>query len=618
MCGVAGIVSRKVTHQHIGQVKDLTTAIVHRGPDASGYWNDKRVALGHRRLSIVDLKSTADQPMVSACGHAVLVFNGEIYNHNELKRKLIANHTFITDHSDTEVLLNAYLEWGIDCLRYLEGMFAFCIYDLRTGDAYLCRDPLGEKPLFYSLKNEEIAFCSEAAPLANFYLSKKVVSAEAIYDYLSYLTSPAPNSFFEGVSKLEAGHYLKIVNGVSSKHRYWNIADHLSTVDYESQPLSKLASSFGNIYEEAVQRIVSADVPIAVALSGGLDSSMNLYHASRFAKNGLMAINVAYDRTSGFDESKVARKFANEMGVDFHGVTIGEEDFQQWITKYISIHSDMPVGDPNGALLSGMAEYCQNHGFKVMLVGEGGDELGGYPVYQKLLKLNRLRWVLNTAAPLLAKSTNFTSFGKDFDVMSRGGIAARRFLFAMADAEKESVWQRGPMESSFRKLKKVAAEVKFAGGDDAFIRRLLNVEYRVRHADLLLPRVDYPLMAHSVEGRSPFMNRRLVELCARVPVHLKMQDGPKTILKEYAKGILPSYLIGQPKVGFGQLLTPFLSHGVAEWFRVECIKQDAPITQYLSHRYLKGLYERHLASRRYGYQLWVLYALNRWLALHGQ
>jgi len=607
MCGIVGeIAFGKIKESDITIIKQMADAIKHRGPDSDGYCYDENIAFGHRRLSILDISSNANQPMISNDGNLVIVFNGEIYNFQEIRKKLESKYKFKTDHSDTETILYAYKEWGIECIHKFNGFFAFAIYDRLKQEVFLVRDRLGKKPLYFIQKENNILFSSEIHAFFKADVIKKELNEEAIYHYLTFLTVNTPQTFFKNVFKLEAGHYLKISPNNIEKIKYWDIADFINKEakdDFQTAVITteeKLAQSmfYRNI----------ADVDISVALSGGLDSSLNLYYSNMLNKN-IKAINIAYEKTSKYDESVVAKKFADECKVDFIGQNVTDKYFEDLINEFIKIQLDSPMGDINSILVYLLSKISILNGCKVMLVGEGGDEIGGYPIYQIiqneyriLKKLNKINSLFNYLPEKIANKLS---------VFYNSQVISRRHIHGFTEYEKNNFWL-GTKFNSYQILAKYMDEVR-DDLRDSFLRKILNIEYKLRLPELILTRIDYPSMATSVEARSPFMDHELIGYSAGLSFDIKMRSGAKSILKEISKNKLPDYTLNHPKVGFGMLLTPFLQNTMPIWFRNELIEKTNELHNFISKEYLDKLLQKHNIDKNQGYKMWILYALSKWL-----
>ena len=612
MCGISGLINfDNIKVNDVDAVKRINDAITHRGPDAEGIYKNDSIIFAHRRLSIIDLSDQSNQPMHDDTGNICLVFNGEIYNFQDLREELEQHYTFKTDHSDTETIIYAYRKWGIDCLKRFIGMFAFALYDKNINKVFLCRDRLGKKPIFYSNTESGLYFASESSALFASNAIKKEINEEAIYDYLTYLTIEAPNTFFKGVNKVEAGHFLEITReGVESK-KYWDIADFININNVDDMVTAKNRTQL--LLEKSMNYRNIADVPIAVALSGGLDSSLNACYSKKSTKHGVGAINISYKEKSQFDESEIAKKYSTELCLDYHGIKIDQSDYKEWILEYFDVQKDTPIGDPNSPLLYGISKIAAERGFKVLQVGEGGDEIGGYPIYTQLLKLHKLtRFIPRSIIRILSWLPIPVKFRRELEVLKDGGAVSRRFLFGFTDSEKRKFWRKSEHTPSMSKFTKYANEIR---GDlkDSFLRKVINIEYKFRLAELILPRVDYPSMATSVEARSPFMDQGLIEYSASLSWDLKMENGPKSVLRKVAENILPNYLMSQPKVGFGMLLTPFLQKELPKWFKCDVINANSPIKSYVSDSFLRDIYMKQLKKGDEGYRMWILYSLNIWL-----
>ncbi len=615
MCGISGAINfSQIEKEDIKYIKQFNESILHRGPDASGIYSDKNVVFGHTRLSIIDLSENSNQPMVSGDEDVVVVFNGEIYNHQEIKDELKDEFVFKTDHSDTEVILNAYKKWGIKAIDRFIGMFAIALYDKNRAKVYLVRDRFGKKPLYWTNIKDTIYFSSENQAFFKSDLLKKEFNDEAIYHYLTFLTVPAPQTFFKNVFKIEAGYYYEMTKDGLQKYKYWDIADFLNQEN--NCDFDEAKEKTQELLEKAMRYRNVADVPISIALSGGLDSSLNLYYTKQNRDDKISTINISYEETSDFDESVIAEKYSKEMDVEYISKKISQKDFISWIEEYLTISKDIPTGDPNTALMYGISKIARDNGFKVLLVGEGGDEIGGYPIYNDLVKLDKfLKYIPEWLKDFVLKVPFPNKIQKRVHSILENPAFTRRFIFGFSETQKKRFWKKGQEYDSYNILKKLNDEI-VDNYEDSFLRKVVNVEYKLRLAELLLPRVDYPSMAASIEARSPFMDHKLVEFSASLPWHIKMRSGAKTIIKEIAKDKLPSYIVNAPKVGFGMLLTPFLQETMPVWFKDDILDKESPIKRYIKEEFLVDIYHRHLQSKNYGYQLWILYSLNKWMLNH--
>lgn len=611
MCGICGCINfkdqiKKDSNIH-SMVESMNDALSHRGPDNSGFYSDKNISFGHRRLSIVDLTEDSNQPMTDDLDNVIIVFNGEIYNSSELRKELEKDYSFKTDHSDTETIIYAYKKWGVDCVKKFSGMFALAIYDKEKKCCYLFRDRLGKKPLYYTKQNNSLFFSSEVQSFFKAKILEKEIREESLYHYLSLLTVPAPNTFFENIKKLELGHYLQIDKDSSyTIHKYWDISDFINKTSDIS--LADATNGFEKLLERSMKLRNVSDVPVSIALSGGLDSSLNLFYSNKISKKKIQCINISYEETSKFDESVLAEKFAKEIGADFYPKKITSTDFETWLDDYLSIQKDSPCGDVNTSMVYGLSLLSRKNKGIVMLVGEGGDELGGYPIYEKLLKYQSYL----DKIPLFL--WNFISFFSkkvkdEVDIYKRAkDYSIRRFIFGFKEHEKKKFWLKDVKSNSYDEVLKYTNQIT-TSSNDVFYKKILNAEYKLRLSELILPRIDYPSMAASIEARAPFMDHDLIEFTASLPFDLKMNKTPKSIIKSIAKKHLPNYITNAPKVGFGQLLTPFFNSTLPDWYKTEIIDTDSPIKHFISSEFLESIH----SNKDYSYRMWLIYSLNKWL-----
>lgn len=613
MCGIAGLIDFSGIDKgdHHG-LRKVTSALKHRGPDADGFAYGDFFALGHRRLSIVDLSSSANQPMYSTCGNYVVVFNGEIYNHSEIRRGLEKKHKFSSTNSDTEVILNSFKEWGINCIDKFIGMFAICIVDIKNQECYLIRDRIGQKPLYFINKNNRILFSSEAHSLFQFPDIETNINNKAIQSYLTFLTIPSPKSFYDGIEKLEPGTFIKINYNGTSKQTYWNVSDYLNNpLDISEK---EAIDETERLLEQSMFYRNLADAKTCIALSGGIDSSLNLYYSKKLGFNP-SAINMSFgDHSNKFNENGSAKKFSEELGINLIVQNIQEGNLGGIMEEYLESQVDMPCGDPNGVLLSIMAKTVRSTGAKVLIVGEGGDEIGGYHKYVK--HFNRYKR-FKSYQKLYSQFSNVSPIYmlKTLDLYYKNKMVSGSHVHGFTETEQKRLLNRFDIENgSFKELTKYNSEIT-SGLDEEYFKQVSNLEYKLRLPEMILSRIDYPTMQHGVEARSPFMDHRLIEFSAQIPFSLRMKGGqPKYLLRKISESKLPTYIMESPKIGFGQLLTPFLNHELPKLFENEIIKtKEAPIEQFIPKKNLKYFSKQHNRNHNLGYRLWILYALNRWL-----
>jgi len=379
MCGIAGLLSYGDFRVSEAVLKRMCDSISHRGPDGEGFWvgDGGRIGLGHRRLSIIDLSTAADQPMSTPDGSIWIVFNGEIYNHAEIRSELEAmgDRSWKTDHSDTEVLIHAYQRWGIEALHRFRGMFAFALWDGRTKDLYLVRDRIGIKPLYYTRYGRRVAFASEIKALLTDRLVERAINEDAIFDYLSFMTVPAPNTLFKGINKLPPGTWMKIAeNGEETQRTYWDVWDHVNPLTNASE--DELAERIVAELRSSVRYRKVSDVPVGIFLSGGVDSSTNaaLFKEGESEAVKTFSIGYAGNYASYKNEFDYARQVAQAVGAEHHELALSEDDLLDFLPRMVWLQ-DEPIADPVCVPIYYVSKLARDNGVIVAQVGEGADEL---------------------------------------------------------------------------------------------------------------------------------------------------------------------------------------------------------------------------------------------------
>src|SRR5437899_3791851 len=398
MCGIVGVLAFENSRFHATRhyLERMRDTMVHRGPDGAGTWisDDGQVGLGHRRLTIIDLSQAASQPMCNEDGSLWLVFNGEIYNYAEIRAELerLGGHEWKTDHSDSEVILHAFEQWGIECVEKFRGMFAIALWDGRNRELWLIRDRIGIKPLYYSVRNDRVSFASEIKAILQDPAQPREVNEEALYHYLSFLITPAPQTLFQGIQKLPPGTYLRFYeDGTSFQSRYWDVWDH--TVPLASVGEEEIAERLLAELRTAVKLRKISDVPVGVFLSGGIDSSTNVALFSE-GEGGppVKTFSIGYDADykSYHNELHYARRMAEFSGADYHEKILTQKDLLEFLPQMVRLQ-DEPIADPVCFPVYFVSKLARDNGVIVCQVGEGSDELFcGYPSWKFRIHLQRL------------------------------------------------------------------------------------------------------------------------------------------------------------------------------------------------------------------------------------
>ncbi|MDZ4845796.1 MAG: asparagine synthase (glutamine-hydrolyzing) [Chitinophagales bacterium] len=561
MCGIAGIIKANYSEREAGFVHAMCKKLHHRGPDASGVKQLPGAILGHTRLSIIDLSSNGAQPMSTLDGRYHITYNGEIYNFPEIKTELLKKNIRFFSNSDTEVLLQAYIHYGADCLHLLNGMFAFAIWDNETRKCFIARDRFGKKPFYYHYAKDEFSFASEVPALLENKQIPQVISQEALNCYLALGYILAPLSIYEHIKKLEAGHYLILENEKISKHRYWNFAEKFLPKNKQSP--ETIQREIIHLLTKAVERRLISDVPVGAFLSGGVDSSSIVALMKKFKKNELHTFSVGFEHEH-YNELDDATKTANLLGTIHHGLTIGDENIQAKIIEALSAYHE-PFADNSLIPMVEVSRLASQY-VKVVLSGDGADEMfGGYETYKADKYYNYFRWMPGSVKKMLSSENlpNYFSSKKKINL----GYKAKQFFYGtrfdyrkahyawrlhfrpeervqiMGAQYKELVYDTDP----FKTFSKYYDEVKGLEQLDQH----LYVDCMTWLPDDILVKVDRASMHSSIEARAPYLDYDLICYAAALPAEFKL-NGFKTkfILKEALKEILPAFVLQKKKSGF--------------------------------------------------------------------
>jgi len=615
VCGIAGYT--KLDHPiEPGRIRDILELIRHRGPDSLGFHESGLVSLGNTRLSIIDLEH-GDQPMFSDDGNTVVVQNGEIYNHAELRAELERRGRRFRTRSDTEVILQAFLEWDTECFPRLRGMFAIALWDERRRRLVLARDRMGIKPLYIFHRGRDLYFGSEVKTILKHSELDRKLDLNGLSYFLSLNYVPAPYTLVEGVEKLLPGEWLEWENGAIVRQMYWHLRfqpDPKITLEDAKEELDRLLRL-------SVREHLIADVPVGVWASGGLDSSTVLHYAAQEAPR-LNTFSISF-RGHSHDESQYFRAVAAHYGTTHNEFDLNPEQNLAETIEQLSYYSDEPSADA-GALPVWYLSQMTRRYVKVALSGEGADELfGGYLTYRAdalaILARRWPRWLRRLGASLAGLlPVSDEKIGFDYK--------ARRFLEGtlLPPHDAHFYWNGSFDETAKRALYRAErygrpGELMNTLPTEAFrcgeINKYLWVDQKYYLPDDILYKCDRMSMAHSLEVRPPFLDHRIVEFAARLPENFKVR-GPvlKYILRELMRGKLPPVVLERPKEGFD-----IPAH---RWFRGPLRPMAEEILSADNVR-RTGLFQPEVVERikadhfrrraNYGYQLWGLLTLFLWM-----
>ncbi len=623
MCGIVGVFDHSgvpVSERDLLLMRDRMSR---RGPDDAGLFvhqdTEFFVALGHRRLSIIDLSHLGQQPMATADGSLWIVFNGEIFNYKELREVLLStgNYRFLSN-SDTEVLLYAVREWGIEgCLQRIRGMYAFALFDRRDASLTLVRDPLGVKPLYYLRERGRFVFASEIKAILAMPDMKPLINDQALYHYLTFANAPAPMTFFEGISKVEAGTYLSVSReGRVNCVRYWDSARFTPQTSSLAEP--ECIEELRRLLRQSVRRRMVSDVPFGVFLSGGVDSSLNVALMAELLDRPVETFSIGI-KDDPSNEFAYAKQVADYFHTNHHEAVISNDDFISFLPQMAYLQ-DEPVADPVCVPIYYLSKLARESGTSVIQVGEGSDEIfAGYQTYHLFDGWNRRYYEPYLQMPsflrrsIYALGKNLIS-GERQDALRRAALSDPLFLgnaIAFWDNEKSALLKEEflPPQTSSRYIDELDRSL---GLDDPLLR-IIQIELKNRLPELLLMRVDKMSMANSIETRVPFLDEDLVSFALTIPSRLKFKNGqPKYILKQAARGLIPDAIIDRTKWGFCGSATNMLSERLAEYSRSHIL--DSPlIVERFNRSAVENLFRSHRRQKRFNsFKIWNLLNLVLW------
>lgn len=552
MCGISALYRfTKVSKQDVLTLRKMNQEMHYRGPDGEGYWNNDTCALAHTRLSIIGLENGA-QPLYNADRSLILVCNGEIYNYKELRASLSAQGYMCTTESDSEVILYLYELYGTDCLQYLRGMFAFCLYDTRKQRLFAARDRVGEKTLYYSQLPTGFVFSSELKAVCRYFIPSPQLNAHAFAESIRYnYPLEQQQTYVEQIKRLRAGEYAIVDANGLQLHTYWRQTHEPVFAGSREEAKEEVL----RLMRSSVADCLQSDVPVAVLLSGGIDSSAIAHFAKETGKE-IHVITAGYKGKFDVDERNVARHFAQEQGLVYHEIELDAGDFLQLFDEYTAF-IDEPVSDVSAMSQYALYKKSKELGFKVLLSGIGGDELFyGYPgtnqmaahivLAQQLRHLFPLRtWSQRKAyVKFLMQHSRFVlKGGYPYLSNSRNPVE-----WTQSDYERfaaDATVHFGEQEYALHN-----EDVHFAYPDDATLTTVYEGEFSGFMKNLCLYLSDRLGMANSMEIRSPLLDYRLVEFVSRLPEGMKYYGTPKGFYKECLQGIVPDYILNARKRGF--------------------------------------------------------------------
>ncbi len=629
MCGIYGQLNFTAPAEPGAHLPAALAALTHRGPDEEGSWCNDRVALGMRRLSIIDLAG-GQQPIWNEDRRCCIVYNGELYNYLDLRPTLQARgHRFRTQ-SDTEVILHAYEEWGVDCLQRLNGMFALAIWNERTQTLLLARDRIGEKPLYYYEEaGQRLLFGSEIKALLTDPTVPREVDLGGLRNFLTFGHAVAPKSIYRGINKLLPGHYLLARNGRSEIRQYWDVeraarvAGNGTTPANVSDP-EQYITEILTLLDDSVRRRMIADVPVGAFLSGGVDSSAVVALMQHHTDTPIKTFSLGFQADDSYNELSDARRVAAHFGTEHHELQVTHIDLIETLHTLIH-HYDEPFGDPAGFPVYLLSQLASQQ-VKVVLTGDGGDELfGGYRryvadqaagLYQRLPAPLIQRWIPALAARL-PRSRSIKQLAQ---------------TLAVADpAERYATWltlftpqmQANLLQPAFHAaLTEYDPVVPFRHDYRRFadrhtadhLNQLMYIDLKRWLADVYMEKTDKATMACGLEARLPLLDHRLVELAFQMPSRYKIRGGEtKYLFKRAIHPLIPAFVLKKPKHGFSVPIDPWFRGELRDYAFTVLLDPAVRRRGYFNVDFIEQLWREHSEGKQvWDIQLWLLLNFELW------
>ncbi len=631
MCGIVGELSLFGSASASGlDVERALASMRHRGPDDEGVWEGDEVSLGMCRLSIIDLEG-GHQPIWNEDHTKCIIYNGELYNFLDLRPQLEARGHIFRTHTDTEVILHAYEEWGPDCLKRFNGMFAIAIWDRADKTLFLARDRIGEKPLYYYRDRDRLIFASEIKAILSDRSVQRQLSLTGLSNFLAFGHAVAPQTIYQNIYKLLPGHYMLARSGVGSSaieiRQYWDVGDEPQLAEDTHLTEDQYAERVRLLLDDSVRRRMIADVPVGAFLSGGVDSSAIVALMKRHASGPVQTFSLGFCIGGAYNELSEARQVARFLGTEHHELLIEHVDLAETLSTLV-YHYDEPFGDPAGFPIYLLSRFARQR-VKVVLCGDGGDELfGGYRRYaidQAATLYQRLPGTLtDRAIPSLAERLPRLRRAKR--TAHTLGIAdpARRYAawLVLFTPEMQAELLQADMAQSLAGYDPAWPYTRYYGqqqmGNGAsttdHLNRLMYVDLKTWLPDTYMEKTDKASMACSLETRLPLLDHRLVELAFQIPGRYKIKGlSTKRILKRAVSDLVPPAVLKRPKHGFAVPIDPWLRGGLNSFASEVLLDERARHRGYFNMPVVERLLREHTVGRHtLDMQLWLLLNFELW------
>ena len=624
MCGIAGIYNYSEKNKEVKSqiLQKMVEVLSHRGPDGKGYYINGNVGLGHCRLAVIDLV-TGDQPIYNETKEIALICNGEIYNFMELKKNLENNgkHKFYT-HSDTEVIVHLYEEYGIDFINKLDGMFAFALWDNREKMLLLARDYFGKKPIYYYNDGEKILFASELKSILKHPGLERNIDFQSLYYYLSFLNIPYPFTIFKGIYKLAPAHYLYCNKNGITINKYWDLPKEIIPCNIN---IKNIEENLNNLLTEAVKKRLISDVPLGAFLSGGIDSSTVVSKMCKLSNSKIKTFSIVFKKFTYYNEEFYVNKVRHYFNTEHYSFDV-DFNLVDDLPKIIW-HCDEPFAVSSCLPLYYLSKMARKY-VKVVLTGDGGDEVfAGYSnrYYSELLfhkffdKFPLLK--NNFLSNYLKKTILF------FPIKYRRKILKFLDMFSYKDIDYRylratmfftpsmlSIFLKDNMDKisdlNYKHLKNFYQEYKAVD----YINRRLYGDIKTSLCNEMLTKIDSMTMAHSLEARSPLLDKNLVSFIMQLPSYLKINfKGTKYIFKKTLQGSLPKEIIYRKKHGFEVPVDEWIRKELRDYIQEWLSKDNINKHKYFDYSYIKFLLNAHLNKKfNFGHEIWSLLIFQIW------
>lgn len=615
MCGLAGFISFSNNFSE-DDLHSMTNCLAHRGPDASGFYFDGICGLGHRRLSIIDLSEASNQPFYSANGRFVMVYNGEVYNFQEIAAKL---QVPLKTSSDTEVILEAFVKWGPDFVQHLNGMFAIVIYDIQEKELHVFRDRIGIKPVYFYRAGDSLLFASELKSLTKIQalIGRLTLNKQAISQFLHLGYIPRPNSIYNEVTKMESGAYAFFSKGNFEVKAFWKLEDKVKS--NRLTDFTDAKAQLKDLILSAVKYRMVSDVPFGTFLSGGIDSSMVTAAAQANSDKPIKTFSIGFEEEQ-FNEAKFARDVSNHLQTDHHEFTVTYKQAIEQVQNLMEIY-DEPFGDPSAIPSLLVSELARKH-VTMTLSGDGGDELFfGYGMYNWAERLNNplistfrqpISWVFSKFGNRFKRAA--TVFNYPDKTKLRSHLFSQEQYF-FAEREIKDLLVSG-FNADFQIVEQWTGMGRVLDPKEA--QAFFDMKFYLQ--DDLLVKVDRATMKHSLETRVPLLDYRIIEFALNLSPDLKVRNGEtKFLLKQVLYDFVPEKLFDRPKRGFAipvarwlkgelhYLITDFLNPQIIKKFNI------------VNYTYVEDLVKSFMAGKDFYYnRIWLLIILHKWLVDHEQ